>query len=68
MESFESTFYLCSVYCPNFRNESNGIFLLGVGFFLQTNFDSFTSHFVGISLDHSKSIGLELKFEKIFHL
>ena len=25
--------------------ESNGIFVLGVGFFLQTNFDFLTSHF-----------------------
>ena len=33
-------------YCSDFRNESNGIFLLGVGvFFLQTNFDLLTCHF-----------------------
>ena len=33
-------------YCSDFRYESNGIFVLGVGFFfLQTNFDFLTSHF-----------------------
>ena len=32
--------------CSDFRYESNGIFVLGVGFFfLQTNFDFLTSHF-----------------------
>ena len=32
--------------CSHFRYESNGIFVLGVGFFfLQTNFDFLTSHF-----------------------
>ena len=33
-------------FCSDFRYESNGIFVLGVGFFfLQTNFDFLTSHF-----------------------
>ena len=33
-------------HCSDFRYESNGIFVLGVGFFfLQTNFDFLTSHF-----------------------
>ena len=32
-------------YCSGFRYESNGIFVLGVGFFLQTNFDFLTSNF-----------------------
>ena len=33
-------------YCSDFRYESNGIFVLGVGFFfLQTNFDFLSSHF-----------------------
>ena len=33
-------------YCSDFRYESNGIFVLGVGFFfLQTYFDFLTSHF-----------------------
>ena len=33
-------------YCSDFRYESNGTFVLGVGFFfLQTNFDFLTSHF-----------------------
>ena len=31
--------------CSDFRYESNGIFVHGVGFFLQTNFDFLTSHF-----------------------
>ena len=42
-------FKVCSLvdnYCSDFRYESNGIFVLGVGFFfLQTNFDFLTSHF-----------------------
>ena len=32
-------------FCSDFRNESNGRFVLGVGFFLRTNFDFLTSHF-----------------------
>ena len=32
-------------YFSDFRNESNGMFVLGEGFFLQTNFDFLTSHF-----------------------
>ena len=33
-------------FCSDFRYESNGIFVLVVGFFfLQTNFDFLTSHF-----------------------
>ena len=33
-------------FCSDFRYESNGIFVLGVGFFfLQTNFDFLTSLF-----------------------
>ena len=33
-------------YCSDFRYESNGIFVLGVGFFfLQTNFDLLSSYF-----------------------
>ena len=31
--------------CFDFRNENNGIFVLGWVFFLQTNFDFLTSHF-----------------------
>ena len=42
--SVESNQVIC--YCSDFRYESNGIFVLGVGFFfLQTNFDFLTSHF-----------------------
>ena len=32
-------------YCSDFISESNGIFVLGVVFILQTNFDFSTSHF-----------------------
>ena len=32
-------------YCSDFRYESNGIFVLGWVFFLQTIFDFLTSHF-----------------------
>ena len=32
-------------YCSDFRYESDGVFVLGVGFFLQTNFDFLTRHF-----------------------
>ena len=33
------------LYCSVFRYESNGIFVLGWVFFLQTNFDFLTIHF-----------------------
>ena len=42
--------------CSDFRYESNGIFVLGVGFFLQTNFDFLTSHFWRNFFYHSKGI------------
>ena len=32
-------------YCSDFRYESNGIFVIGWVFFLQTGFDFLTSHF-----------------------
>ena len=31
--------------CSDFRYKSNGIIVLGVGFFLQTDFNFLTSHF-----------------------
>ena len=34
-----------SIYCSDFPYENNGIFVLGVFFFLQTNFDFLISHF-----------------------
>ena len=57
-------------YCSDFRYESNGIFVLGVGFFfLQTNFDFLTSLFWRIFLISFESHCCpELKFEKIFYL
>ena len=56
------------IYCSDFRYESNGIFVLGVGFFfLQTNFDFLTSHFDGIFLYHSKGIVvLSLNLKRYF--
>ena len=41
-------------YCSDFRYESNEIFVLGVGFFLQRNFDFLISHFRRNFLYHSK--------------
>ena len=32
-------------YCSDFRYESNGIFVLGVGFFLRTDFEFLTIYF-----------------------
>ena len=63
---FRSLFSCCS----DFRYESNGIFVLGVGFFfLQTNFDFLTSHFWrNFFISFESYCCLELKFEKIFHL
>ena len=56
--------------CSDFRYESNGIFVLGVGFFfLQTNFDFLTSHFWRNFLVSFESYCCpELEFEKIFLL
>ena len=56
--------------CSDFRYESNGIFVLGVGFFfLQTNFDFLTSHFRrNFFISFKLYCCLELKCEKIFHL
>ena len=34
-----------NAFCSNFRNKSTGIFVLGVFFFIQTNFDFLTSPF-----------------------
>ena len=46
-QKLSKKFYLQWItYCSDFRYESNGIFVLGVGFFfLQTNFDFLTSRF-----------------------
>ena len=61
------TYFL--VYCFDFRNESNGIFELGVGFlFLQTNFDFLISLILRDFFYHSKRIvvlSLNLK-KKLF--
>ena len=69
-ESFQ---FICNwkemkCYCSDFRYESNGIFVLGVGFFfLQTNFDFLTSHFWQNFFYHSKSIVvLSLNLKKFF--
>ena len=52
-------------YCSDFQDESNGIFVLGVGFFLQANFDFLTSQFYGVVLYHSEGfIVLSLKLKK----
>ena len=57
------------VFCSDFRNKNNGIFVLGVGFFLQTNFDFSTSHFLQIfKISFRKFYCPELKLEKIFQL
>ena len=52
----------------DFRYESNGIFVLGVGFFfLQTNFDFLTSHFWRNFLYHSKAmVVLSLNLKRYF--
>ena len=57
-------------FCSDFRYESNGIFVLGVGFFfLQTNFDFLTSLFWRtFFISFKRFCCPELKFEKIFHL
>ena len=57
-------------YCSDFRYESNGIFVLGVGFFfLQTNFDFLTRHFWrNFFISFENYWCPEFEFEKIFHL
>ena len=61
---------LVTACCSDFRYESNGIFVLGVGFFfLQTNFDFLPSHFWrNFFLSFKRYFCPELKFEKIFYL
>ena len=65
-------FFCCSAEnhqnnnCSDYRIESNGVFVLGVVFFLQTKFDFYLAIFDGICfLYHSKGIvvlSLNLKF------
>ena len=56
-------------YCSHFRNESDGLFVLGWFFFLQTNFNFLTSRFWRNFFTSFKSYEWsKLKFEKIFHL
>ena len=55
-------------YCYDFRYENNGIFVLGVGFFLQTNFDFLTSPFQNFLISFERYCCHELNIEKIFHL
>ena len=54
------------IYCSDDRNESNGIFVLGVGFFRQISIFQLAIY-DGISLYNSKDI-VDHKFENIFHL
>ena len=56
-------------FCSDFRYESNGIFVLGVGFFSSDKFRLFyLAIFDGFFLSFKRYCCLELKFEKIFHL
>ena len=56
-------------YFSDFRYESNGIFVIGWVFFLQTGFDFLTSHFwQNFLISFKKYCCLELKLENIFHL
>ena len=56
--------------CSDFRYESNGIFVLGLGFFfLQTKFDFLTSHFWRkFFISFKRYCCSELKLEKVFPL
>ena len=66
-QNFEQCCYcsdLCNACnCSDFRNESNGIFVLGWFFFLQTNFDFLVSHLISFE----RYCCSELRFEKMFH-
>ena len=54
-------------FCSDFPKESNGIFVLGVGFFLQINFDFLSSHFgQNFFLSFKNYCYSEPKFEKSF--
>ena len=63
-------FLITFIYCSDFRCESNGIFVLGVGFFFfrqisifyLANFDGF------FFISFKKYCCPGLKFEKLFHL
>ena len=62
----DSCFDLSSNYNSDFCDESNGLFEVGVVFFLQTNFDHLNSHFFGFFY-HSKSIAvLSLNLKRYF--
>ena len=50
-------------YCSGFRYECNEIFVLGVVFFLQTNFDLLTGNFL---TDSKSIIVLSLTLKKYF--
>ena len=67
---FLSKLQRCIIFwlCSDFRHKSNKKFVLGVGFFLQTNFDFLTSHFWHNFLSFESYCCPELKFEKIFYL
>ena len=56
-------------FCLDFGNESNGTFVLGVGFFSSDKFRFPNEPFLTIFFtSFEKYCCLELKFEKIFHL
>ena len=57
-------------FCSDFRYESNGIFVLGVGFFFFRQISTFyLAIFDGIFfISFGRYCCPELKFEKIFHL
>ena len=58
-----------SLNCSDIRYESNRIFVLGVGFFLQTSFEVLTIHFWrNFKKSFERYCSTELKFENIFHL
>ena len=64
-------FNFCSgqAYCSEFRYDSNGIFVLGVGFFFLKQISTFQLAIFGeiFKISFERFFCLELKFEKIFH-
>ena len=54
-------------YCPDFRNESDGIFVLGVGIFFRQISTFELTIFDGIFLNHSQAIiVLSLNLKRYF--
>ena len=66
---FFSFFPFCFIFVPTFDAKVTEYLCSGGFFFLQTNFDFLTSHFLrNFFISFKRYCCAELEFEKIFHL